>query len=624
MRYRVILALVISFGISRMAYGSDALVTIESDLWHDTKAVVSCIEAYGGTVKIVVVPHFIFADIPEGVDDEIISVSPASSIYRGTVEPGQLGDYGTGARSIGVAWNNVFMGQAHKMGLDEKPSPDHLPLINDADPPLDRSMLPLKPPGARFYDTSEFMLGTVALGVFLPESDGSIDPNLEDWTQTEQDEVTSEVISGLNWYVTKANWRDLTFYTVFHYSVQIGYEPISRPSTDESRWIPACLEAIGYVPATYPGTMYAYANDLRDSLGTDWAVLSFIVDSSNDSDDKFEDGRFAYSNLGGPKFVMTYGNDGWGIANMDAVLAHEISHSFYALDEYYEAGVGCTARSGYLNAENQNSEYPNGPGGCEINAIFCIMRSKQLSVARVCYYTKGHIGWWDSDDDSIPDILDTCPETILYEYSPDPCSTFTPTYAGSCWVVKLDNQNPYGTGHDITLNRIDRVEYRVDAGAWHEALPNDGAWDEGREGFHFTTEPLSVGMHIIEARAFHTYGNYDTTYAVDTLTVEGSGVGKVVTSRINVNAYPNPFGPQVEIEYSVPGKYGNGVPVQVTVYDVKGRTVAGLMRGVVSPGIHRVRWCGTYPDGTPAPSGIYFVEVVAGTTRLVKKIVMTR
>jgi hypothetical protein len=595
------------------------LVTLDSKDWAGVRDAVRAVEAHGGRVRIVCVPHFIMADIPDGATADLVVSESISAIHEGVLDPEDFTGYGATSRHIITAWNNVFMGKASEMGLDRPPDPDRIPLINDVIESDDPTLL-IKPPGAMLYDTSEFMLGSVTLGVILAESDGSYDPSSEDWTGLEEDNVTSEIIDGLNWYVTKAGWRPLSFYTVFNYAVPTQYEPITRPSYEDNLWINDCLGNLGY------GNAISYVRAIRDSLDTDWGVLAMIADDSNDADHMFPNGRFAYAQAGGPRFVMTYENDGWGIANMDAVMAHEISHSFYALDEYFDASRPCTATRGYMNVENQNSEYPDGPGGCLINRQFCLMRSVSLGVATICNYSKGQLGWWDTDGDNIPDILDTSPETELYEYPPDPCSTLTPAYAGSSWVTMLPNQNPSGDGNDITLNRILKVEYRVDGGAWHEALPNDGVWDEGYEGYNFTTDPLSGGTHVIEARAFHTYGNSDTTFAVDTLTVDptagmhdGAGV-----AAFYVGAQPNPFRPAVEIRYSIPGEYGRAVPVSMKVYDVRGREVASLIAGVRSPGPSKMSWDGTYSNGNLAPSGIYFVDLVAGDSRIVKKLVLTR
>ena len=601
---------------------SDRLIALDASYWDAAKDAVNAIEAYGGHAKFVMLPHFIIADIPEGVESSLISTSSISQIYAGEVDPAQFAAYGPQARHAAVAWNNVFMGRAREAGLDEEPSPDRLPLINDA-APYDKYVLPLKPPGAKYYDVSEYMLGSVIVGVILPESDGSIDPNTENWTQAEMDQVTSEVIGGLNFYFTKREFRDLSFYTVFNYQVATGYEPIGRSSSEEQLWINQCLGVLGY-PNGYPG--YSYATALRDSAGTEWATLMFIVDSSTDADGMFTDGRFGYSTLGGPKTVMTYDNDGWGIANMDAVAAHEIGHSFYALDEYFDAGHGCTETCGYLAYENQNSEYPGGAGGCAINVRYCIMRSQPLSVARICNYTKGHLGWPDADNDSIPDILDTFPETVLNAYSPDPDTNQTPYYSGNAVVTKLTNLNPYGRGNEITLNRIAKVEWRVDSGAWSDAFPTDGVWDTGNEDYHFTSTPLANGPHVFEARAYHTYGNIDPTPAVDSLTIDrASGVVPVVTkAAISVEAKPNPFGSRVEIAYSVPGEQGKQVPACIRVYDVKGRQLATLVDEIRTAGPGRVFWDGTYSNGRLAPSGIYFVDFIGGESRMVTKLVLAR
>lgn len=608
----------ISFIISATAaLASDALITVESGIYEDTKSTVECIEAFGGRVKIVIFPDIIIADLPEGADARVFAHSEASAIHRSILEPG---DFAEESGHFIAAWNNVYMGQAHLMGLDAEPSPDRMPLVDDV-VPFEELQLFGRPPGAKLMDVSEFMLGTASLAIVLAESDGSIDTESEDWTTTEKNEVTSEIIAGLNWYVTKSKWRDLTFYTQFHYDVPTGYEPIKRTSSQEYLWRDQCIAALGYA-----GT-YDMANAVRDALGTDWATLCFIADSSNDFDNMFPDGRFAYSTLGGPRFIMTYGNDGWGIGSMDAVMAHELGHSYYALDEYQSAGEGCTARSGYLNWENQNSCYPSGCGGCDSNAPFCIMRSVTLSAAQVCAFSKGQIGWMDSDGDSLPDILDTTCETILYEYTPDPCPTPTPAYAGTCWVERLENLNPRcPRKNEITLALIEKVEFRVDGGSWQDASPTDGTWDKDKEAFHFTTDPLTQGQHVIEACAVHTYGNADSTFAVDTLTVDvDAGVGReVVVEDVFISTYPNPFGSKVQLRYVVPGTYGSSTPVSLKIFDVRGREVTTLVSGKAGPGEKSAVWDGTYSNGNQAPSGIYFLELTAGRARVIEKVVMTR
>ncbi len=102
------------------------------------------------------------------------------------------------------------------------------PLAGDAAPaplgeePRGKSLAP--PPGAGFFDTSEFMLGSVTLAVLLPESDGSIDANQEDWTAAEEAAVTGEVMNGMAWWTARAAdiGASLTFVYDFRYSIDQG------------------------------------------------------------------------------------------------------------------------------------------------------------------------------------------------------------------------------------------------------------------------------------------------------------------------------------------------------------------------------------------------------------------
>ena len=72
---------------------------------------------------------------------------------------------------------------------------------------------------------------------------------------------------------------------------------------------------------------------------------------------KLADGYFAYAYLGGPFLVMTYGNGGYGIANMDVVCAHETGHIFQALDEYAGASSPYDYSNGYFPTLNGNHAY---------------------------------------------------------------------------------------------------------------------------------------------------------------------------------------------------------------------------------------------------------------------------
>jgi hypothetical protein len=373
-------------------------------------------------------------------------------------------------------------------------------------------------PDPGYYDLTEYMIGRVAIGIIFLESDGTIDPSTEDWTQQEKDTALGSLglaggyLQWVNWFNSEnMNYHVLNIYAEVH-TINISYEPIIHPSgvtNDywEKLYVSEALGKMGYTTGDWMQRVRDYNNYLRDNIetlpgyyGTDWAFTVFLVDNSNDADGLFSDGYHAYAYLGGPFTVCPHLVPGGPPGPMlNSVFAHEMGHIFYATDEYN----GVTEYSGYLNA-------------ADVEGSGCIMDNFALCVSNG---TKLQVGWRDTDSDGRADILDVDPETYLTPYSPDPTSNPTPTYTGSATVQTYTNNNPNGPGNDVTINCIADVQFRVDGGPWMYATPDDGNWDDPVESYTFTTPPLSNGTHIIETRAMDSVGNYDSTPSSDTLTV---------------------------------------------------------------------------------------------------------
>ena len=88
-----------------------------------------------------------------------------------------------------------------------------------------------------------------------------------------------------------------------------------------------------------------------------------------------------------------------------------------------------------------------------------------------------------------------------------------------------------------------------------------------------------------------------------------------------LRAWPNPFNPRVTLEYTVAA----AGPLQLVVYDVRGRRVRTLLDRPVAAAPGRVEWDGRDDAGRQAPSGAYFVLAAAadGQTTVVK-VVLTK
>ena len=332
------------------------------------------------------------------------------------------------------------------------------------------------PFGATSDDPSEFMIGDVWVTVVLLESDGGVDAETEDWTQSEIDQVKAEVAEGMTWwedtfhsYPAVSPLHDLAFYIDFTYAdspVETGYEPISRPAVNESLWIDDFLDLVGYNSAGSIWTdLNQWNHDQRLAHDTHWAFTAFVVDSSADADGKFTDDYFAYAYLGGPFLMMTYDNDGWGISSMGQVIAHEAGHIFYALDEYPGSG-SYNDYSGYYNTQNLNAYDDNPSPGSRVDSLMAeAARQWGAWNAHVTSPSSSYmIGWQDSDSDGIFDVLDV-PLTLSGSGAYDSAEGRY-EFTGSSSVQTLQNQNPNGYGHDITTNTVDHVQYNLDGTGW--------------------------------------------------------------------------------------------------------------------------------------------------------------
>lgn len=353
-----------------------------------------------------------------------------------------------------------------------------------------------------FRETSQFLMGSVAVGIVLPESNGATDPSSENWTEAQRTRIVSEIVNALNWWVERQPAANISFVydNVAAKIAPTAVEPITRPWNDQSYWIADTMNALGFTSpsGSYFDQVRSYNAHLRDTYHTDWAFTIFVVNSENDLDNRFKDMFFAYAYLGGPFMVMTSGNNGYGPENMDAVAVHEMGHIFRALDQYSSAGQGCTAVSGYLGVENQNSQV----GGCALN-MPSIMRGQisPYTNKNIDPYAAGQLGWQDSDGNGILDPVDVTAEVTDVTWAEGERSNII-TFNGA--VSEIPFTSPIY--RSILINKLQTVQYRVDNGLWLNAAATDGAFDRYAEAFTFTTDPLPGGEHTISLRSVDNFG----------------------------------------------------------------------------------------------------------------------
>ena len=329
------------------------------------------------------------------------------------------------------------------------------------------------PFGAAGPDTAEYMLGDIYVTVVLMESTGPMQPgnqDTENWTPAMINTAKSKVTEGVSWwsqtYDNLPNVRpnQVRFHFDYTYAdspVATGYEPISNTSFVFEAW------AYDFLNQTLPTTTGSIGDDLRAfnhqqrvAHGSNWAFTVFVVNDTNDPDGKFKAGGFSFGFAypGGQATVLPLGRP-------VSSFAHETGHIFWGDDEYL-GGDPHDSRRGYYNSQNSNglqnapAEFVQQPSimasGQNLRTAFDTHTSSAATLAM--------IGWQDSDQDGIMDVLDV-PISLegsgRYE-----ATTGEYRFVGKSQVRTLRNQNSAGLQNDITINRLRVVEYSIDSGAW--------------------------------------------------------------------------------------------------------------------------------------------------------------
>jgi hypothetical protein len=486
------------------------------------------------------------------------------------------------------------------------------------------------PFGARWRDTSEFMIGRVGVGILFPESDGSIDPNRYDWTPALRDSVVRSTIRGLAQWTAFAARRSvpLTFAIEVHAGLATRYEPIDRMAAEEDNWIQDVLT--GYLGYKSDATTLAYdaANGVRSRLGASWGALLFAVQDDSSSTGQFADGAISHARLGGPYFVTPVKNGGSALqgATLDTYIEHEMAHMFWALDEHLPSTGwwACSLKTGYLNVQNSNSLVP-AAGYCGTPPVQCLMKGNYPDG--LCIYTQGQVGWADGDQNGVPDLIDTRPACFPDSDQVNALAGSSIHLHGHALEIPLGNQNPneFFAGDSISIATIDSVRYSINGGTMVPVPAEDGAYDSGREYFTVTLPPLAPGTYVVDWEAWNSnvrksVNNRSTTVVVrDPTSPVGMGGDRPAVPRASLRFGPTPSAGTVRFTLRArPGSLGWG-----TIHDVRGSLVTRWRLVVPASGIADWNWSARVVGGGPLPSGLYFLSLDIDGARLQRRLVIS-
>jgi len=489
------------------------------------------------------------------------------------------------------------------------------------------------PYGTRWRDTSELMLGRVAVSILFPESDCSVDPNRYDWTPALEDSVIRSATRGLLKWTQLATARGvtLTFLLEIDPALPTRYEPILHPVNEEENWIEDVLEPLVGYRGDAVAMGYDLANAARARLGTQWSALIFAVQDDSSSTGAFPDGFIAHAQLGGPWYIVPINNLNSKSARLDFYMEHEMTHMFWALDEFPAsyAWWNCQLTTGYFNQPNLNSSLPfispDGRNACFQTPTQCVMTGNYPDS--VCAATLHQIGWVDQDRSGVLDLFETRP-LIRADSTKYTAAIGVPfPIAGIASDVALPNQNPFwfGAGDSITIATIDSTWYRIDGGPWIPIIPDDGIYDAGEEHFHLLLATPGLGDHKLEPQALNSNGFEMAVPTSVTLSVtngsgHGSGQGAQGSAETAFEAGPTPS--RGEVRFTL--RAAPGARATARLYDVQGRPVRSWAFEIPSSGRIEWMWDGHSDRGGMGGGGLYFVEARVGGDRLTRRILLLR
>ena len=99
-----------------------------------------------------------------------------------------------------------------------------------------------------------------------------------------------------------------------------------------------------------------------------------------------------------------------------------------------------------------------------------------------------------------------------------------------------------------------------------------------------------------------------------------SGENEIISTKMELSNYPNPFNPTTTINYSLK----ENSKVSLKIYNIKGQKVKQLFNDQLSAGEHSVIWNGTDNNGKSVSSGIYFYKLRTANFEKTKKMILMK
>ncbi|MCD4827964.1 MAG: T9SS type A sorting domain-containing protein [Candidatus Cloacimonetes bacterium] len=192
--------------------------------------------------------------------------------------------------------------------------------------------------------------------------------------------------------------------------------------------------------------------------------------------------------------------------------------------------------------------------------------------------TQVYIEWWDSN-----------------AWQPDSRNAYTYNGDGNCLT---DIEEEYMNGWELDY----RDTFTYDGALMMHILAEDydaGAWENHDQTF------LTYSGTDLQEQLSQEWDDAQWVNEERWLFESSDIDDDAVIPRVGLDAWPNPFNPEVTVSFSLvlPGQ------AEMAVYDIRGRLVRTLHSGSTPAGEHNLTWNGTDTSGAPVASGVYLLRL---------------
>ncbi len=568
------------------------LIETNSRTHEEANKAAAYIKNQGGKVSVIATPRYLFGWVASELHGDLIGNQNIVAIHTSTYD--KHDDTNTltqNDRATINYFNSVVSGEIHQKVINKDvepvwPSQGCMP-VNDR-------LLSLRQTNMQDncldVPISERMVGNITCVLIFVESDGTIDPDLYTWTNSDQEIIFSAAVSSLNIWSFHANrfGHDLTL-TILSYDeddpdvVNQPYEPILRNGVQfHHLWVNPIMGKLGFSDGNVVSRVAQFNRNTKQKANADGAFTVFIPYNPvvQGASGIFPDGAFpdGWAQRGGSYFVLTFER----LRVLPLTFGHEMAHLFHAPDENRQIPSCSFVFNGIQNLNSRS--HP-----CD-GSQDCIMASTSVGQTNwLCDYTPAHIGWTSL----------TSKPTTVFPIEDGLVATGNVRFQ---WHKNVADSSIYSF---LTIKNA----------ITNEIVHCEGSFSLSQSGISPSSNSRVVNLAPGNYKWFVENGSRSWSRVASSerhLTVV---LDLPETFALHQN-FPNPFNPVTTIRYSL---QESGV-AKLAVYNLLGQKVVTLIDNEEkSSGDHGLTF-----DAGNLPSGIYYYRLESASFTETRKMLLLR